>query len=281
MRSRSSPLLGLGMALACLMSVHAQERRAADARRESSPTWDTVVADITVRHRRLDREGAPVGPDAVPVRYRWERSRGPSGWKTTMTFAPRAAATAHGRPQDERFDLARLEDDGDGTPPRAYNRRGELMALPSPGTIGLQSGRHLLPESARAPLEDVRPLTGGDVDWSENLVAPAAGTATRRQALANRYGNHTGKVRGLHRFVRASAEGMEELLADPDSALPVEMNVTRDGRLVWHGRFAYVRDRRGAYLRRAMHVEQVVSDDGDRLATDLDLANVRIERRQP
>lgn len=278
MRSRSSPLLGLGMTLACLMSADAQDHRLAGASVDASSTWDTLVADVTIRHRRLDREGKPIGPDQAPVRYRWERSHGPSGWKTTLTFAARPAPE---RPQDARFELARLEDDGDGTPARAYNRRGELMALPSPDALGLKSSRHLLPESAAASREGGRPLGGGDREWVENLVAPAGGAASRRQALKHRFGAHTGKVRGLHRFVRTSDEGTEEVLADPDSALPVEMNVARDGRLVWHGRFAYVRDRRGAYLRRAMHVEQVVSDEGERLATDLDLANVRFERRQP
>lgn len=281
MRTRSSPLLGLGMAVACLASLSAQDTRG-DRADAGSGHWDTFVADVTIRHRRLQRDGTPIGVEPAPIRYRWERTAGPKGWKTVTTFAPPAwgTAAAAGRPQDARYDVARVEDDGDGTPVRAYNRRGEEMRLPPPDALGLKSGRHLLPDTAVLAAEAAgqSAVTRTD-EWIESLIASSNKVDGRRGALKRRYGTHTGKVRGLQRFVKAEGDETEELLADPDSALPMEVNVVRGGRLVWHGRLAYSRDQRGAYVRRAMHVEQVVSDEGERMATDFELANVRVERR--
>ena len=49
-----------------------------------APAWDTFSADVTIRRRMVRKDGTP-GPEAPEMRYRWVRTLGESGWKTTMT----------------------------------------------------------------------------------------------------------------------------------------------------------------------------------------------------
>src|SRR5215212_2893504 len=46
--------------------------------------WDTFSADVIIRRRMVRRDGSP-GMEAPEMRYRWVRTLGESGWKTTMT----------------------------------------------------------------------------------------------------------------------------------------------------------------------------------------------------
>lgn len=284
MCSRRSPLPSAGLAIACALSVLSASEASAQQTPPLDVSWDTFSADVTVQHRRLTSDGLPIGTDPPPVRYRWERTEAAAGWKTVLTFHPLAASEqrATGRPQDLQYGVARVEDDGDGTPPRVFNRLGQRMPLPAASDVGLSSARHLLPETARLAAEDGAqlPTSLNGREWVESVIADPAKTQGRREELRRHFGRQAGKVRGLHRFVKAEANRTEEVLTDPTSALPIEMNVSEGGRLVWHGRFAYSRDRRGASTRRAMHVEQVVSETGERLSTDVELANVRLERRK-
>jgi hypothetical protein len=278
MRIRSSPVLNMAAAVCLAVSVNAQQpaREGADV---EAGGWDTLSADITVRHRRLDRDGTPVGLEPMPIRYRWQQSSGPAGARTVLTFAPQPKAVAE-RPQDARYEVARIEDDGDGTPPRIYNRRGELMQLPPPASLGLSGpARPLSDEAARAaegPVSLPQPPAG---TLAMGLVAHADDVGARRSRLKERYGRRVERIGRLERFVRTDGDDTEEVLADPESGLPTEVNIVRNGRLAWHGRFMYTRDRRGAYMRRAMHIEHAVSDSGERVATDVELTNVTFERR--
>lgn len=283
MRSKRFLLPSVGLATACALSVLSASEALAQDTRDVQERWDTFSADVTVRHRRITADGSSIGTETPPLRYRWERSETPAGWKTIMTVQPPAASEqrAMGRPQDPRFDIARVEDDGDGTAPRVFNRLDQRIELPG-GTLNpLASARHLLPETARLAAEDRAPAlapTSGR-NWVDGVVADPAKTQGRREALIRRFGREAGKVRGLSRFLKREGNRTEEVLTDPSSAVPLEMNVSEGGRLVWHARFAYSRDARGASTRRAIHVEHLVSEAGERVATDLELANVRLERR--
>lgn len=284
MRTRNSLGLALAMALVSLSSLDAQDTRRSTRAAGALTDWDTVSADVIVQHRRVRSDGTLLGAQSLPVRYKWERSAGPGGWRTVMTFPPSPAAMAASaslRPQDAQFQIGRIEDDGDGTPIRIYNRRGQQMRLPAVQALGLASARHLLPEAAQRAAEQAQvssSLSSGGRDWIDNVLAPPAPEGRRRE-LTRRFGANRGRARGLQRFVRTEGDETEEVLADPESALPIEVNVARGGRLVWHGRSTYERDARGAFVRRALHVEQLVSERGDRVVTDFQLANVRVERR--
>jgi hypothetical protein len=247
--------------------------------------WDTFVTDVTIRHTRVRSDGTPVGAAARPLRYRWERTLGHLGWKTTLSFhaaTGAAESAADARPQDARYEVARLEDDGDGTRLRVFNRRGELMQLPPLEALGLASARQLLPETADLAAGHGLVSTGGEDgrEWIENFIASPARLPARRETLRRRFGREVGNVGGLTRFLKTDQGETEEVLADPASGLAVEVNLVRGGRLVFHSRLAYARQKDGAWVRRAMHVEQEVSDAGDRVSTDLELSNIRLERRR-
>jgi hypothetical protein len=286
MRSRSAPLLNVRLAaLAFVVVLSTGAVRGQAPTLDTAGPWDTFVADVMIRHARVRSDGTPVDVAAPPLRYRWERTLSPSGWKTILSFhaAPGdAEGGADARPQDARYAVARLEDDGDGTRWRAFNRRGELMQLPPLDALGLASARQLLPETAESATGAARVGPGGETgrEWIENLIASPARRHTRRETLTRRFGREVGMVSGLTRFLRTEQGETEELLADPVSGLPAEVNLVRGGRLVFHSRLAYSREAEGAWIRRATHVEQEVSDTGERIVTDLELSNVRLERRR-
>jgi hypothetical protein len=237
-----------------------------------------VSADVTIQHRTMAADGTPLGIEPPPIRYRWHRAQRANGWKTTITLIEAAGPFTGRRPQEADDQLARLEIEGDGTPPRLYNRRGELMPRPLLRSLGLARARHLLPSSAQvAELEDgtVGPRVI-DRDWVESFVATPSRLGARRARLAERFARPTGTIGGLQRFVRTEGDTTEELLVHPDSALAVEVSVAERGRLVWHARFGYVPGASGTWLRRTTHAEQAVSHDGRRLATDVEFSNLRV-----
>src|SRR5437870_9288275 len=99
----------------------------------SADAWDTFVADVTITidpgSRSLSARRTPA-PGPAHVNYHLERALGADGnWKTTTTFDPLSLAPAASA--NPRYQLARVEDDGDGSPPRRYNASGELMDLSS------------------------------------------------------------------------------------------------------------------------------------------------------
>lgn len=80
---------------------------------------------------------------------------------------------------------------------------------------------------------------------TEPLVAPAAERPGRRSALERRFGRSRGKVRGLDRYLSNDGTKVHEVLVDPESALPAEVNVADGKTLVEHHRFEYARVGRG------------------------------------
>ncbi len=250
--------------------------------------WDTFSADITVRHSRVQADGTPFDAAASPTQYHWERSRTANGWKTTVTTSTAARVTLNASDgaviQDNRFSVARIEDDEDGSPVRLYNQRGEQVPVPPPvRSAAPRSDAKGLPEFRRPSLRTgdapQRPAVDGGRAWLEGIIASSSAKATRRQGLERQLGSPTSRVRGADRFVVTRGETTQEVLADPESAVPVEMNVVRSGRLVTHSTFGYVPGAGGSLVRHTIHTEQLASNKGDRLVTDIEYTNIRTERR--
>jgi hypothetical protein len=87
-------------------------------------------------------------------------------------------------------------------------------------------------------------------------------------------------VRGLDRFVSTRAGEVTEVLSDPAWAVPVEINVTRDGALVSHSRLSYRQDPGAGLVRQRYVTERLISpESGDRAIVDVELDNVRLGRR--
>lgn len=76
---------------------------------------------------------------------------------------------------------------------------------------------------------------------AEPIVAPAADRPTRQAALDRRFGRAVGRIRGLDRYVAKDGTRVHELLVNPESALPAELNIADGKALVERHRFEYAR----------------------------------------
>jgi hypothetical protein len=238
-----------------------------------SDVWDTFSADVTIR-RRLVMANGTAGVEAPAVRYRWTRSARRGGWRSALDLL---------LPGADRLVL-HIEDDEDGTPVRAYDQHGapirmasvedrQVLGEPVPGSL-------IVPPLPRLLYPDaVRPAAPGR-DWVDGFIAVPSRHGRRRAALQARFGRPAGRVRRMDRFVERGSDRTLEVLADAESALPVEINVVRDGALVAHSTLTYAAGRDGTLVRRRIHAERLVSaKTGQRAVADVQLSNVRLERR--
>jgi hypothetical protein len=116
-------------------------------------------------------------------------------------------------------------------------------------------------------------------DWVDQLMPRADSAAARRAGLVRELGAPQGSVRGLDRFVSMDGGAATEVLSDPRWAVPVEINVVRDGALVSHNTLRYVEDPGAGLVRSSMRSEQLVSpESGDRAVVDIAFANIRLDR---
>jgi hypothetical protein len=252
----------------------------------AAETWNTFSADITIRHSRVQADGRPAGGATPAMRYHWERRLTGTGWKSTMTFeneTPVSVQSPGGHKQIENpFAIARIEDDEDGTPLRLFDRKGERVHVPSELQLRRQFNREPGPLVANetALASAVRPRTFGR-EWSETILAMPSKAAARRAALERRFGRAAGRIRALDRFVSTHDQDTTEVLADPQSALPLEINVVRNQALLSHTTMGYVRGEGGALIRRSLRIERAIPDTaGERTATDVEINNVHLEEKR-
>ncbi len=258
---------------------------AAPAQSKATPPterWNSFSAEITIRHSRVKADGAPTGVAGPAVKHRWQRRLTASGWKSTMTLGSEPPVTVQGLNGPKRienpFAIVRIEDDEDGTPLRFFDRKGDQVRLPSAEELP-RFNRTASPfsDNTLSLANAARPVSFGR-DWSDALVASPARAATRRAALERRFGKPEGRVRALDRFLSIRGDETVEVLADPQLALPVEINVVRDRTLVSHTTMGYVRGVGGSLIRRALHMERPLPDaSGERTVTDVEVDNVRLE----
>lgn len=268
-------------------------------------TWDTFTADVTIRRRIVRDDGTP-GPEAPEMRYRWVRTLGEGGWKTTMTVlavSPDTIQTSKG-PQaaSRKVPVSRIEIGDPRSPARIFGADGRMLfMLPTapPAAETPQAGHATaLPkelEAVRSAADAFKAslsnghattidasLAGVDLrsrDWVEHLLPSAAGRVGRRTALAKNLGSPQGQVHGLERFVRSVDGTTTEILSDPTWSVPMEINVARDGALVSHSVLSYAEEPGVGLVRRRMRSEQRLSpESGDRALVDFELSNVRLTR---
>jgi hypothetical protein len=281
-------------------------RPAGSTTRAAAPAaWDTVSADLIVRRQLVRKDGAP-GLLAPEMRYRWVRTLGDTGWKTTLTLVSASAdriETSKG-PQavSRKIPISRIEIGDPRTPARVFDTEGRLVFMPPsnprtapPGATaspdaaasleGTGADPLALPDALRAGLDapdDVMERADRDAtsrDWVEHLLPSAAGRAARRAALLRGHGSPQGMVNGLERFVSRDGGTTTEVLSDPSWAVPVEINVIRDGALVSHSTLTYAEDPGAGLVRRRIRSELLVApESGDRAVIDVELANLRLDR---
>jgi len=287
------PVAATLMALAIAVTSIPAFAQTATPRPPARPTvsrasdWDRFRADITLKRTHVDGAGQKQGDFSPDITYRWERTKNGSGWKTRLTLVGRSQPLVHSqngtRPLQVPVAVSRIEDDEDGTPMRFYGSDGKEIRVPS-----IEELRRLVPDvaprppapgpAALLPAPTPRPGVTGR-DWADSILVPASKRDARRQALQQEFGASVEQVRNLDRYVGVAGQARRELLVDPKSVVPVEVNVAVDGVLVSHSTFEYEPQADGSLLRRRTRTEQRLSAASeDRLLSEIELTNVRFER---
>ena len=253
---------GVGRMCACLAlvaPVSAAAAQSADSITRGELNVEMSV-EISITHTVLDKDGNPALPTSMPTLFTVVRTRRSGTWQTVMTYRKHEGAPT--RASSHPLDGARVEFDEDSGATRVYDSTGELNTL-----LSREAG-------------DEIPGSGGPGQWLEGLVATDEGRFTRSRNLSDRYGAPVGRVGGLDRFLIDRDGTVEEILADPRSALLREINTVRNGILESHIVVDYDRRADGAWIRRSLRAEQIVPGDaGHRTRMTVEFANLAIGGR--
>lgn len=246
------------LAWVCIVALGLSADAAAQAADKAGQAEMSV--DISITHAVLDAQGNPVVPGGNPTVFTLARARRGAGWQTTVKYHRHAGLPT--RASAHPLDGARIEFDESSGTTRVYDSDDELNSFLSNDAAG------------------GLPTTINPGDWLEGVVAGADGRVARSRALQQKYGSAVGRVRGLDRFLATLDETVEEVLADPRSALPIEINTVRDGVLEHHMVFEYDRRPDGAWVRRRMRSEQLVpGSSGHRSRMAVEFTNLSVVGR--
>ena len=242
------------------------------------------------------------------MRYRWVRPRRERGWKTTMTVlsvSPDTVQTGKGpagglaqgagladrdrRPAHADARLRRRGPDAVHAAHHAGGGRGRAPVLGGgPASAARsRSRRRRVVQGEPGHGDGVRdrrstaPAEARSREWVDQLLPSVAGRGARRAVFARDMGSAAGP-RARPRALRPDhAGGTTEVLTDPAWAVPVEINVVRDGALVSHSVLSYERIRAPVSSAGACAASSCMSpESGDRAVVDFELANIRLDRAE-
>jgi hypothetical protein len=180
-------------------------------------------ADVVVERTTVDGDGVVVG--RMPkVRYRITERPGPEGATTEIAFQNTPPFPGRGPLQDPSAGFKVL-----------LNERGISVVDPGGKVVRPRAPA----EGATDPVAVPVPSTTRPRAMGESSLGLERSGAARRQALVARFGAAVGRHGDRERFIRSESDVLEEVLVDPDSALPVEINVLRAGRLVRRSSLSY------------------------------------------
>ncbi|HUU33918.1 MAG TPA: hypothetical protein VMW48_07620, partial [Vicinamibacterales bacterium] len=189
--------------------------------------------------------------DLPGSRYRIEQF---AGGRTRMAMLPSTAGPRVGPLADPYAGMV-VEFDPAGSSLRLLGPNGQ----PLPGAPALPA--------ALAPLELSQ---GGD-----GFVSQVRDSEKRRGDLGRHFGRRAGSVRRLERYLDTRGARWQEVLVEPATALPVEVNVVQDGRLDEHHEFTYYESAPGHLVRTRTRSESRVPGTTDqRLVAVTTLAKV-------
>ena len=228
------------------------------AQRAPSRAGTKQSMDLVISRWVVDAKGQHIGPPVDPLRCHLERVKTGKGWRTTIVLG---VSNAQQPAPTNPFHGSRIEFDETGAF-AMFDKDGQEVAVPT----------------------RLKPVGGlkFDADWSSELTASNTETARKARVaeVEARYGRSTGKVRGLSRYVRQTAEELEELLVDTNSGLPAEFNVVHAGVLKGQVTFDYAEQPGRGHVRRAMRSETTLNEQGHRAVTTTEFTNVAIEQEK-
>lgn len=244
--------------LVVIMLVFAHQSRTTTLDAQSAT--DVVLrVDVAVSHATFSGTGQPLAPSLAPTRFRLERVRDGSSWRTILTYLQASGAQATSE-RANPLDGARIEVADHGAATRVFDKDGRLNTrLSHTGEgAGLQTA-------------------DGSVRWLEGVVADPRRSDERRRALRRTYGAAQGRVRGLDRYTSRDGDVVEEVLTDPDSSLVMAINRVRGGGLERRIAIEYARTSDGVLYRRSMRTEEPLNGDPDgRSVVTVTLSNLVI-----
>jgi hypothetical protein len=231
-------------------------------------TWNTLTVDMSVKRQRLTSAGDAIGAPTPNATYRLERSSRSGSWKTVVTVLSVARPPMYSfngalmSPQG--LPVARIEDDENGSPVRAYGANGMLL---TPMLLANTAAGTTLART-----------TGQQ--WLDAFVAAPGKKTARQQAFERAYGKAT-KAGTLNKYARLLTDGSDEVLVDPKTVVPVEANTIRGGKRLGHRTFVYGAAPDSALVRTNVHADTVTAaDTGNRAIVDTTFSNVCLELRR-
>lgn len=217
--------------------------------------------DVLVTQKVVDTGGASPWPTQTRTAFTLQKVRTEAGVKIVLTYLP-AAPAERSQATSHPLDGGRVEYDPSTGATAVFDvggtRRNPHLSLEGSSQAGLGSANELF----------------------DNLVLRRAGTSARRQDLERRYGRPSGGApRGLARYLQVRDDGLrEEMLADPEWGVPVEVTLTRDARPEGRVAFEYGSTPSGNLYRRATRTERVIdAASGRRSVLAVQYSNVRVD----
>ena len=240
-------------ALTCVMPGGAGAQGSAPA--------DRVLAavDVEVTQRVIDSDGSVPWPVQAPTVFTLQKLRTASG-ETKIVLDYHATGAPHTPSASHPLNDARVEYDP-GT--------GRLSVFDRGGTR--RNPRLALPQSRSSPM-------GSPGEWIESVVLTPAGAPARRVEMERGYGRPVGTAGRLNRYLRVHDDLAEEVLADPQWGVPVEISLsrrqTREARIT----FEYGSTPSGNLVRRSVRSERTLDPvTGRRSIVLMQFSNVRAE----
>ena len=249
--------------------------------------WDTFVATVTVRMERKTDDGRVIHLPFPILQYGVERENLGGQWTTTTRAS---AARVAGRKPDGTFsygpstEFLHVEEREDGKPIEFTLPNGRPLGidLPTGSPIPEDILKTIPPvaELPKAPSSGTA-ATGVGRNWTEAFVATSSKTSDRRAEIQQQMGQAIGRVGELDRYLSTLGNVTTEMLVDPATALPVELNVAREGKLLSHTLYTW-RPGPGGSLVRAGTVTESADPRiaGERSVVFIEIADVRFEKRR-
>jgi hypothetical protein len=261
-------MLGLGPGFDGVPVAHAAIAGWCATSLRPADVWNTLTVDMAVKRQWLTGAGTPLGPPSPDTTYRLERSSRSGSWKTVFTVMsvdrPPIYSFSGALTSPRLVPVARIEDDENGTPVRAYGANGALLTptllanTSNPTTVARSTGQQ----------------------WLDAFVAAPGKKTSRQQAFEKMYGKAT-KAGTLNKYTRLVTDGSDEVLVDPKMVVPIEANSTRNGKRLGHRTFVYGPAPDSALVRTNVHADTVTApDNGYHFVADTTFSNVCLELRR-
>jgi hypothetical protein len=248
-------------------------------------SWNAYGADIITVLRNVRADGKPAAFAEIPSSRHVERRLEGNRWHTTMTIGSRAGTMpASFAAQAARTRIVRVEDDGDGSPPRLYNGEGVLIPpysdLHQPRPALRRSTVPAMPVIERPVTQ--RPVKPADRSSVQAWILSSDGLAGRTEALQRAFGTPSSIVDrpGFNRYVvHHGAAAVTTVTVDAGLGATVEMVEVNGSDTTLHVTLAYDSHADGVMTLSHERIERPAKRLGGRTILESTYQNVYLAKR--